>query len=67
MTGAPRATQVQLSPLPTPAMSDQHNKTQCVSTCSQEQLGEQGRQELCFTKSTLPLSLESFFFLIKSP
>lgn len=39
MTGAPRATQVQLSPLPTSAMSDQHNKTQCVSQCSQEQLG----------------------------
>lgn len=27
MTGAPRATRVQLSPLPTSAMSDQHNKT----------------------------------------
>jgi len=39
MTGAPRATQVQLSPLPTSAMSDQHNKTQCVGLCLQEQLG----------------------------
>lgn len=39
MTGAPRATQVQLFPLPTSAMSDQHNKTQCVGLCSQEQLG----------------------------
>lgn len=39
MTGAPRATQVQLSPLPTSAMSDWHNKTQCASVCSQEQLG----------------------------
>lgn len=57
MTGAPRATQVQLSPLPTSAMSDQHNKTQCVSMCSQEQLGglakrgKEGRGELCITKS----------------
>lgn len=39
MTGVPRATQVQLSPFPTSAMSDQHNKTQCVGLCSQEQLG----------------------------
>lgn len=39
MTGAPRATQVQLSTLPTSAMSDQHNKPQCVSLCLQEQLG----------------------------
>lgn len=64
MTGVPRATQVQLSPFPTSAMSDQHNKTQCVGLCSQEQLGglvekkqqkkkthEQGRGELCITKS----------------
>lgn len=39
MKGTPRATQVQLSSLPTSAMSDQHNKTQCVGLCSQEQLG----------------------------
>lgn len=46
MTGAPRATQVQLSPLPTSAMSDQHNKTQCVSLlCSQEQLGGLAKRE----------------------
>lgn len=45
MTGAPRATQVQLSPLPTSAMSDQHNKTQCVSLCLQEQLGGLAKKE----------------------
>lgn len=46
MMGAPRATQVQLSPLPTSAMSDQYNKKQCVSMCSHKQLGgsERGGQ-----------------------
>lgn len=45
MMGAPRATQVQLSPLPTSAMSDQHNKKQCVSMCSHEQLGGLEKRE----------------------
>lgn len=32
--GAPEATEVQLSPLPPSAMSDQHNKPLCVILCS---------------------------------
>lgn len=62
MTGAPRATQVQLSTLPTSAMSDQNNKTQCVRSVltgtagwrerkKKNRQSVQGRREMCDTKS----------------
>lgn len=46
MMGAPEATQVQLSPLPTSAMSDWYNKTRCAGLCFQERLGGLGWRKI---------------------
>ena len=67
-------------PLPTLAMSDQHNKKQCVSMCSHEQLGGLGGKgggggggggvkregESCASPNLLPCLERVEFFKYKS-